>query len=280
MAILNLNQMFPIVDPKTGRATDYFMHMLRGVTGPVGDAATDIATLFGRNLTAGTGLTGGGDLTADRTFAIDTTAEAERIRDVIGAALVAGSNITITIDDGADTITIAASGGGGGDILIERYVAGGTDASKTFTIPSGHTALKIKAVGRTTNSSAQNLLLRLNGDTGSNYVWQLVQAANTAATGVTSTGTTSLIVGTLPGSADTTSSPGVSETTLFRYTDTTFHKAVHGTHYTTTNTSTSNQIVRTHGGTWRSTAAVTSMTLFPGAGNFAAGSVIEVWGVG
>lgn len=37
----------------------------------------------------------------------------EQVRDVIGTALVAGSNITITPNDGADTITIAASGGGG-----------------------------------------------------------------------------------------------------------------------------------------------------------------------
>jgi predicted RNA-binding protein YlqC (UPF0109 family) len=48
-------------------------------------------------------------------------AEAERIRDVIGAALVAGANITITVDDPGDTITIAASGGGGGGVwtLVE-----------------------------------------------------------------------------------------------------------------------------------------------------------------
>jgi hypothetical protein len=38
----------------------------------------------------------------------------EQVRDVIGTALVAGSNVTITPDDGADTITIAASGGSGG----------------------------------------------------------------------------------------------------------------------------------------------------------------------
>lgn len=35
----------------------------------------------------------------------------ERARDAVGTALVAGSNITITPNDGADTITIAASGG-------------------------------------------------------------------------------------------------------------------------------------------------------------------------
>lgn len=65
-----------------------------------------------RQIIAGTGLTGGGDLSADRTLAIDLTTEAERIRDVMGTALVAGTNITITVDDAGNTITIASSGGG------------------------------------------------------------------------------------------------------------------------------------------------------------------------
>ena len=41
---------------------------------------------------------------------------AEAARDVVGAALVAGSNVTITVSDAGDTITIASSGGGGGSI--------------------------------------------------------------------------------------------------------------------------------------------------------------------
>jgi len=38
----------------------------------------------------------------------------EAARDAIGTALVAGSGITITVNDGADTITVAVTGGGAG----------------------------------------------------------------------------------------------------------------------------------------------------------------------
>lgn len=39
----------------------------------------------------------------------------EMARDAIGAALVAGSNVTITVNDAGDTITIASTGGGSGN---------------------------------------------------------------------------------------------------------------------------------------------------------------------
>lgn len=44
---------------------------------------------------------------------LDILSAPEVIRDTMGVALVAGTNVTITPNDGADTITIAASGGGG-----------------------------------------------------------------------------------------------------------------------------------------------------------------------
>jgi hypothetical protein len=60
----------------------------------------------------------------DLMVAFDTTAEAERIRDVIGAALVEGANVTITVDDAGDTITIAAAAGGSGELLMQDGVSG------------------------------------------------------------------------------------------------------------------------------------------------------------
>jgi hypothetical protein len=111
-----------VKDPKTIRDLEALFRLLN----------SDLVTLLTskvdetREIISGPGLTGGGDLSGDLTLAvgagtgivvnaddvaIDTTAEAERIRDVIGAALVAGANITVTVNDAGDTITIASTGG-------------------------------------------------------------------------------------------------------------------------------------------------------------------------
>lgn len=121
------------------------------VTNLTTDLAARVPTT--RTITAGTGLTGGGDLSANRTLTVaygttgatacvgndsrlsdartptshthipgEVTGFDEQVRDVMGVALVAGSNVTITPNDGADTITIAATGGGGGGGLTDAQV--------------------------------------------------------------------------------------------------------------------------------------------------------------
>ena len=84
--------------------------------GPVGNLVQT-----SRAINTDSTLTGGGDLSADRTLGVDTTAEAERIRDVISAALVQGTNVTIAVSDPGDTITISASSTGS-ELLMQDGV--------------------------------------------------------------------------------------------------------------------------------------------------------------
>lgn len=81
--------------------------------GPKGDKGDPGDVPGTRTITAGTGLTGGGDLSANRTLSADP----EYIRDTASDMLVAGSGVTLTKDDPGNTVTISASSGGGGGLL-------------------------------------------------------------------------------------------------------------------------------------------------------------------
>lgn len=80
----------------------------------------------------------------------------EQVRDVVGAALVAGSNVTITVNDPGDTITIAASGGGG--------------SGPTWNVvsrTSGYTAAAGDAIVCNTSGGAFTITLPTSPTTGS-----------------------------------------------------------------------------------------------------------------
>lgn len=85
---------------------------------------------------AAAGATSGQALVFDGTrWAPSTPLDAEQVRDIIGAALVAGSNVTLTVNDAGDTITISASGGGGGGGGAPQVAAVNLTAPATMTIP-------------------------------------------------------------------------------------------------------------------------------------------------
>jgi len=81
---------------------------------------------------------------------------AEDVRDTIAAALVSGSNVTITPNDGSDTITIAATGGSSGptneeimDLVATLLTAG---SNVTLTYNDGADTLTVASSGGLTDA--------------------------------------------------------------------------------------------------------------------------------
>ena len=71
---------------------------------------------------------------------------AERVQDIVGASLVAGSNITVNYNDAAGTITLAATGGGAGDPTMGGDLNGTASNAQIAAGAVGPTELATNAV--------------------------------------------------------------------------------------------------------------------------------------
>jgi hypothetical protein len=127
--------MFSIVDPATGKPTDYFMRLLRDRGIEVDDIDALVAELNqtvnqinGTNLNAGAGLTGGGIIGTNNpiSFALQTLSPSP-------AGNYTNANITV---DAYGRVTTAANGtgGGGGSVTLFEW-DGSVDAPFATSSP-------------------------------------------------------------------------------------------------------------------------------------------------
>jgi hypothetical protein len=166
--------------------------------------------------------------------------------------------------------------GGGGITELEDWTSGG-DAAKTFTIPSGYHCAQILGLLRGTTAAATfNVHVTFNADTGTNYDYRSHEADSVPA-GSAGAAQAQLVVPGFPANNAAASAAATLDLRIPFYTDTTFHKSCVfqvGMYQGATGD------VYHGGGSWRSTSAVTSITLTPSAGNFASGSRLTLYGIG
>lgn len=181
------------------------------------DAATGLANLGGvpttRTLTAGTGLSGGGDLSANRTLSLANTAvtaaaygSASQVATFTVDAqgrLTAAANVSVAIDASAITSgTLPVGRGGTGAVTLSGYLRGnGTSAfTATATIPGSDVS------GNITGNAANvtGIVAVANGGTGSATAsGALTNLGAVAKAGDTMTGVLGFVGGTV-------SAPGIT----------------------------------------------------------------------
>jgi hypothetical protein len=150
---------------------------------------------------------------------------------------------------------------------IEAYTLPSAQAAYTFTtIPGTFTDLVMIISGTNATASDENIWVRFNGDTGSNY-----SATQLYGTGSSPGSTTNSGTGMLLGRGGTTLSSSVLQ--FINYANTTTFKTAMGRGNNT------NGVVIFNVGLWRSTAAITSIYVTSNAGNFNTGTTFTLYGI-
>jgi hypothetical protein len=169
--------------------------------------------------------------------------------------------------------------------LIQRISPTTSPASITFSsIPAGYSSLQIRAISKdtyTTIAGTYEYSLQFNGDTATNYSWHWLYGNGTSAlaTGTASTSNIDIIGSGLSSNAALANMYGVSIVDIIDYASTSKYKTVRAFAGDNANSTSTNYNIDLVSGLWRSTAAVTSITLIAGGTAFATGSTYALYGM-
>jgi len=180
--------------------------------------------------------------------------------------------------------TFAQQGIAAGDFdsIATTTVGAGGAATVTFSsIPGTYAHLQIRILGRTTASSTAPYLTGIratfNSDSASNYSWHWLDGSGSAATAGAGTSQAYLYVGNVTDSTATSNTFGASICDILDYKDTNKYKTVR---YLFGADGNGAGYVEFGSGNWRSTSAITSITMVPTAGtSFAQYSSFALYGI-
>ena len=175
-----------------------------------------------------------------------------------------------------------SSGGAAGDLvkLSEQIVSGSAAASITFaSIVGTYRHLEMLFIGRGDVSAGNaNFGVRFNGDSGANYDIQQIQGNNTTPGAYGVPAQTSINPFFIAGNTAPAGAVGTTRLLIYDYARAVWRKQVQGENYLDTADSAGGSYTTLGGGVWRSTAAITSITLISISGNFAVGTLATLYG--
>jgi len=154
-------------------------------------------------------------------------------------------------------------------------------ASISFTSIPGHYAHLLVVAYLRGDTAAANVSarIRFNADTGSNYDWQsILGSAATASAGETF-GETSAVLGNIPANTAGANLFGALTVEIPHYAQASNNKAAHAAFAMKSGTGSGALQAGALSAFWRSSAAITQVTLIPGAGNFRSGSRATLYGL-
>lgn len=193
--------------------------------------------------------------------------------------LALGSALQVLRVNAAGTALEYAAPSAGAMELISNTVLGADAASIDLTsIPATYDALRLVVVGRASPSSTvQELYLRFNGDSGTNYAFERITGSSTTANATGGTGAIAARCGYLPAANAPANAAGIAIVDIPRYAATAWHKVAVGTGYT--RDAASGGAIYAFGSQWLSTAAINQITILAASGNLLAGSSAALYGI-
>jgi hypothetical protein len=267
-------------DLLVGSANDAVDNLAVGVNGEVltADSGQTLGVKWATP-SAGAGVAGDSIWDAKGDLAAGTGADA-------AVRVPAGTNDQVLIADSTQTAGVrwggVPAGSGGALTLLSTTTLGSSTTFDVSAISGAYSDLILVLIAResaaVTGGAAS---LRLNADSGSNYGYEYVYGLGSSPFATEVLSTTSAGFGAMPGSTSPASSFGVAELTLFGYASTAWHKSFLWTVFAAQNTTSTNLPVRSGGGIWRSTAAITRVQIAASGafGNpFVIGSTLRIYG--
>lgn len=219
-------------------------------------------TLVIGKLTTGTSSSLGGGISVEEADGSPSVNNVQKIK-------FAGSAVT---DDGGGIVTVTPTTPAMVK-LGEVEVSGAAAANMSIPgIPTGYKNLVVMYTGRSTKAGTTEDTVRMtmNGDTGSNYVFSRTNRFGSS----NSSSAAYIETGDIPADGSTTGMAQSTDITIFDYLSSTWWKGLTGV----SNNLQSNT-PQNISGAWKSTNAVTSITLTPASGSWKIGSKMTLYGV-